>query len=141
MPAGKKIAGTIRGSCLCGQVRYEIRGSPQPMYHCHCGMCRKASGSAFATNMLVAAEDFSIVAGQSLLKAFESSPGERRHFCSACGSPIHGTARSRSGVVSVRCGSLDDAPGVRPALHIYVQHKAPWSGIHDRLDQYPEAPP
>ena len=39
----------LRGSCLCGTVRYEIRGPVGRVSHCHCAMCRKAHGAAFAT--------------------------------------------------------------------------------------------
>lgn len=131
----------IRGSCLCGKVAYELRGAPQAMYYCHCSMCRKASGSSFATNMLVQAADFTIVSGRELLEAYESSPGEYRHFCSGCGSPIYGEAAVRPGRVTIRCGSVEGDPGVRPSCHIYAASRAPWFSITDRLSQFPEEPP
>lgn len=130
----------IRGSCLCGQVKYELRGQPQVMYYCHCSMCRKATGSSFATNMLVREEDFVVTAGSSLIKAFQSSPGENRHFCSECGSPIYSKAQAREGTISVRCGTLDDDPGLRPSEHLYVASKATWFELHDRLLQHPAEP-
>jgi len=123
----------IRGSCLCGEVRYEVRGSPSEMYYCHCSMCRKATGSSFATNMLVDKRDFVVTDGQELIKAYRSSVGEHRLFCSECGSPVYSEALARPGQVSVRCGLLDDDPVIRPSLHIHVQSKAPWSEIHDSL--------
>jgi hypothetical protein len=125
----------IRGSCLCGKVSYEIRGSPQTMYYCHCSMCRKATGSSFATNMLVRAEDFVVLSGREAIKPFLSSPGEHRNFCSECGSPIYGEALKRKGVVSVRCGTLDTDPVVRPSAHIYADSKSPWFIICDQLPQ------
>ncbi|HTA64636.1 MAG TPA: GFA family protein [Xanthomonadaceae bacterium] len=130
----------FRGSCLCGKVSYEVRGSPESMYYCHCGMCRKATGSSFATNMLVQETDFVVTSGQALIKAFQSSPGEYRHFCSECGSPIYGKALIREGKVSVRCGALDDDPLMRPTIHIYTASKAPWTSICDQLPQFAEAP-
>lgn len=130
----------LRGSCLCDKVKYEIRGSPQAMYYCHCGMCRKASGSSFATNMLVPAEDFVLVSGHALVRAFESSPNEYRHFCSECGSPIYGRAQKRRDAISVRCGTLDTDPIIRPTVHIYTDSRAPWFNICDQLPQFPEAP-
>ena len=130
----------LRGSCLCGKVTYEVHGAPKAMYYCHCGMCRKATGSSFATNMLVRESDFVLTSGQALIKPFQSSPGEHRHFCSECGSPIYGAAEKRPGKVSVRCGALDDDPVVRPAVHVYIEHKAPWFEIRDQLRQYPGAP-
>jgi len=125
----------IRGSCLCGKVAYELRGIPQTMYYCHCGMCRKATGSSFATNMLARSDEFVIVKGRSLLQSYESSPGEHRHFCSACGSPVYGEAAARPGVVSIRCGTLDEDPGVRPVRHIHTASKSPWFTISDQLPQ------
>src|SRR4051812_8987621 len=82
----------LRGSCLCGAVRYEIHGDPMMMYYCHCGTCQKATGTAFATNVLVGADDFVIAAGGESLASFESSPAKRRHFCATCGSPIYSQA-------------------------------------------------
>ena len=130
----------LQGSCLCGKVRYEIRGSPEVMYYCHCGMCRKASGSSFATNMLVHDVDFVITAGQALIKGFQSSAGERRHFCSRCGSPIYSKAQERRDKVSLRCGTLDNDPIVRPTEHTYTGSKAPWFAIGDGLPQFTDEP-
>lgn len=126
----------LRGSCLCGTVRYEVREAPRTMYLCHCGMCRKASGSSFATNMLVARSGFVIVSGRPSLKGYPSSPGEQRHFCGQCGSPIYSQSELRPDVVSVRCGTLDDDPGIEPSEHIYVGSKAAWFAIPDGARQF-----
>jgi hypothetical protein len=103
-------------------------------------MCRKASGSSFATNMLVHEADFVVTAGQALIKAFRSSAGERRHFCSGCGSPIYSKARERPDRISVRCGTLDSDPIVRPSEHIYTGSKAPWLEICDELPRFTGEP-
>jgi hypothetical protein len=121
-------------------VRYEIRGPPELMYYCHCRMCRKATGTSFATNMLVRAEDFAIVAGHEAVKPYRSSQDESRYFCSACGSPLFSEAGHRRGILSIRCGLLDGDPGIRPAHHLYVGFKAPWFDIHDGLPEHPEGP-
>ncbi len=125
------------GSCLCGAVRYEIRGDPALMYYCHCGTCRKANGSSFATNLIVPTDDFVITRGRDRLTAFESSPAKHRYFCSACGSPIYSHAEATTHIVSVRCGTLDGDPGVRPAVHAYVATRAPWFEITDAIPQKP----
>ena len=36
---------TLKGSCLCGAVKYEVTGEPKRFYHCHCSRCRKATGT------------------------------------------------------------------------------------------------
>ncbi|HEY8155617.1 MAG TPA: GFA family protein [Myxococcota bacterium] len=122
-------------------MRYEIRGEPRLMYYCHCGTCRKASGSSFATNMIVMTEDFALLSGRELLASFESSPDKRRHFCSGCGSPIYSQAEKTRNIVSVRCGTLEADPGLRPSIHTYVGSKAPWFEICDPLPQKPGAFP
>ncbi|MGH8249790.1 MAG: GFA family protein [Steroidobacteraceae bacterium] len=131
----------LGGSCLCGKVRYEISGPMLNMYYCHCRMCRKASGSSFATNMQVHAEDFAIVAGRDSVKAYRSSPDELRNFCGNCGSPIYSEAEHRRGILSIRCGLLNGDPTIRPAHHIYAAYKAPWLVIGDGLPEFPEGPP
>lgn len=126
----------LRGSCLCGKISYEIHGTPDVMYYCHCSMCRKASGSSCATNMLVREADFVVTTGGALVKAFQSSTGEWRHFCSECGSPLYSRAHQRPDKVSIRCGTLDDDPLVRPSEHIYTGSKAPWFEPCDGLPQF-----
>jgi hypothetical protein len=111
------------------------------MYYCHCVMCRKATGTSFATNMWVRVEDFVILTGREHLKPYRSSHDEFRHFCSNCGSPVYSEPEHRRGILSIRCGLLDDDPSIRPTQHIYTAFKAPWLDIHDGIPQFPEAPP
>jgi len=129
---------TLHGSCLCGKVTYVLNGPGQFMYYCHCSQCRRASGSSFATNLLVAKDDFVVTSGENFLKRFESSPNEYRNFCSECGSPIYGDAKTREGVVSIRCGTLLEDPSIRPKAHYYSHSKAPWTEIQDDLRRVPE---
>ena len=130
----------LQGSCLCGKVRYEVRGEPKVMYYCHCGTCRKANGSAFAANMIVASDEFTVVAGCEILKGYESSPNKHRYFCAACGSPAYSHAEKTRHIVSVRCGTLDTPPTARPSMHLWVAQKAEWHEICDALPQVPQSP-
>ncbi|MCA9513201.1 MAG: GFA family protein [Myxococcales bacterium] len=127
----------MRGSCLCGGVRYEVTGAFGPAIHCHCSQCRKASGSSFATNASVAASDFRIVAGEELLGRYESSPGQLRCFCSRCGSPVVKLYAGDVPFVRVRLGTLDDDAGIEVREHFHVGSKAPWTRILDDLPQHP----
>lgn len=61
------------------------------------------------------------------------------HFCSACGSPIFRQAEATKHIVSVRCGTLDVEPTIRPSVYAYVAAKAPWFEICDALPQKAEA--
>jgi hypothetical protein len=129
------------GSCLCGAVKVEIVGELAPIQLCHCGQCRKASGTAFASNMPVRAEDFRVVAGADQLKSYESSPGKERVFCGRCGSPVISRTTAAPGWVRVRAGLIDPPVGAPLAFHFHTASKADWWPITDDLPQYPAARP
>jgi hypothetical protein len=127
---------TYRGSCLCGAVRYEISGPIDSVTHCHCTMCRKAHGAAFATYATVKQERHRFVQGRETLRDYRSSNSVTRTFCSNCGSPMTWSDPVRFvGNMSFPLGSLD-TPYVPPKQqHIYVASKAPWHVIGDDWPQ------
>jgi hypothetical protein len=130
------------GSCLCGGVRYEVTAEKlAPVGFCHCKQCQRASGSAFAVSTTVAKSELRLVSGEELLREFESSPGRFRVFCSRCGSPMFKRAQDQPDSVRIRLGTLDQDPGVRPLVHVWVGARAPWYTITDALPQLPEGLP
>jgi hypothetical protein len=131
----------ITGSCLCGGVRYEIDGEIGPALNCHCSMCRRATGSSFATNASVRAEEFRIVTGRDLITEYESSPGSLRAFCSRCGSPVYGTVAEDRSLRRVRLGTLGSVSGAKTVTHIWIGSKSEWFDITDTLERFEEEPP
>lgn len=130
----------MKGSCLCGQVRYEVQALASPIQHCACRSCRKAHAAAFNTAASVRAEDFRWLAGEDLLKSYESSPGKRRHFCAECGSHLAKTVEGWDGVM-LRVATLDDDPKQVPELRIWHSHEVPWLEYHRDIVTYLEAAP
>ena len=128
------------GSCLCGGIQYEVRGSLGDIIQCHCRRCRKATGTAFATNSPIAKADFRLLQGQQLLKSFTTTTGVSRNFCSECGSPIYSVKADLPDVYRLRIGSLDTPIEQKPTCHFYVGSKAEWEDIHDTVAQYHERP-
>jgi len=128
-----------KGSCLCKGIRFE---ADRLLFlgHCHCSMCRKAHGAAFATFAGAPAKSFRFLAGEDLIQRYESSPGNFRAFCRTCGSNIP-VASADGRMVYIPAGLFDDDPGTRPAMHIFVGSKAPWWEIRDDLPQHAEYPP
>ena len=124
------------GGCLCGSVRFEIKGPIRNIVYCHCSQCRKAQGSAFATNGIVKATDFGIVSGANSLTGYESSPGQTKYFCRNCGSPILSKSESRPGQVRVRVGTIESGIVERTMAHIFAPSKACWEEIADDLPQF-----
>jgi len=124
-----------RGSCLCGAVRFEINGRIDDIIMCHCSRCRKAQGSAFATNGLVEESAFTLH-GEKTLTGYESAPGNVKYFCSLCGSPMLNRSDKRPGKVRIRLGSIESDIKERPTAHIFASSKANWEQIHDDLPQF-----
>ena len=122
----------MQGSCLCGQVTYEVDELAAPIVHCHCVKCRKAHGSAFSTTAPVLREHFRWLNGEELLRNYESSPGKKRHFCSHCGSHLLAEWTHKPGVI-LRLGCLDDDPGDKPKAHIWRSEGASWYNPNDSL--------
>src|SRR5689334_8214632 len=84
---------TIRGSCLCGGVTFEIDRARGPAEFCHCNRCRKRSGSASLLTIRVNTKDYRLLTGRDFVKAYtapilRSPPPYQSFFCSNCGSPV-----------------------------------------------------
>jgi hypothetical protein len=133
--------GKVRGSCLCGGLAYEI-GSASPIANCHCSRCRKGRAAAHASNLFVDLPDFRWLRGEELVASYKVPEAERftQCFCRTCGAKVPRVDAAR-GRVAVPAGSLDDDPGRREELHIFVGSKAPWYEIADDLPQHETYPP
>jgi len=125
------------GSCLCGDVKFEVDGRLEPIQVCHCQQCRKAHGTPFSTNIPVETAMFRIVKGERSLAQYESSPGTSRMFCRTCGSPVYSAKEASPGTIYVRAGTLNEALGVRPVAHFHTASKCNWWPIADGLPQFP----
>lgn len=123
-------------SCLCGQIQLSINGPITDIIHCHCSLCRKSSGTAFATNGFVSFKDLVIKQGKELIKSYEVKPGKRRHFCEQCASPLYSTNESDLSRVRLRLGILDSVITERPISHNFVSSKADWDSLNDVLPLY-----
>ncbi len=130
----------MKGSCLCGQIEYEVKKLNSIIKHCSCRTCRKAHSAAFNTGAAVRVEDFVWLKGEALLSRFESSPGNHRCFCSNCGSQLIKTMAGSSNIV-LRVASLDDDPGQVPEQRIWCSHEVPWLDYRSDLPRYEEWPP
>lgn len=108
------------GRCLCGAVRYEVRGPLRDVLLCHCVECRRWSGHVFAAT--AAQREHLVLLQQSELRWIASPESEsdaRRGFCGQCGSSLFWDAPARD-TVSIAAGTLDGPTGLRVLGHVYV---------------------
>lgn len=133
---------TLRGSCLCGAVRYEVSGEPKRFLHCHCSRCRKATGTGHATNLFLQPASLSWLSGQEQVRSFKVPEAKRftNVFCATCGSRVPRQMQGTD-MVLIPAGSLDDDVPLRPEAHIFCDSRASWSRQAEPLPEYAEYPP
>ena len=123
---------TIEGSCLCGGVLFEVELPFSRANHCHCSYCRKHSGTFGLTQGRVQRERFRLLQGEELLRVYKPEGGTAvKAFCSVCGSSLFGAYWPEGDEISIRLGSLDSDPEIRPQAHVFVDSHAPWFEVPD----------
>jgi hypothetical protein len=132
----------ITGGCLCGMIRYKIDGEPFRIANCHCDDCRKATGSAYATNLFFNETQVVVLHGKP--KKFshiaDSGNSMTKEFCDNCGSQIFGSGAFRPGVVNIKVGSIDDANFVSPEVNLYTSHALSCTHIDGDVDNFEKMP-
>ncbi|MEM9278832.1 MAG: GFA family protein [Pseudomonadota bacterium] len=116
-----------RGSCNCGSITWEVTGEMRPIIACHCGQCRKQTGSHYAAT---AASDEDLTIKGNTLKWYKASPTAKRGFCSECGSALFWKHEAVD-YTSILAGSIDGPTGLEIAEHIFVHDKPDWYEITD----------
>ena len=119
---------THTGSCLCGAVRFEVRGALNAADACHCSQCRKTSGHYWvSTNVDRSALTLH---GEDKISWFQSSEKIRRGFCSLCGSALFWDPSHRDWT-SIAMGAFDKPTGAHIEKHIFVADKGDYYEIGD----------
>ena len=124
----------VTGRCLCGDIRYEYRGEPVKILHCHCESCRRHTSSPVTTAVCVAREGFRYTKGTPV--SYESSPGVIRTHCGRCGSPMTYESTRNPNQVDIFICTLDDSTAVAPTYHVHVEEQLPWFEVADATPRY-----
>ena len=124
------------GGCMCGAVRYEARGEPFSVAHCHCQSCRKHTGAPVVTLAGYLKEQVSFSGAERSL--YESSPGALRAYCGQCGSPLtwEGDGGDLGPIVELHLSTFDEPEGLVPTAHAFYPEHLPWFDIADNLPRY-----
>lgn len=126
-----------KGSCLCGQVSFDVTGFSDEAAACHCTMCRKFHGAAFGT--LVEVEGLRWLSGSELLKDFVAANNTVRKFCGNCGSSLAFLAcGATADQVELAISAFDEAIPVKIDAHIYTDYKASWFNPSEDVPHHSE---
>ena len=132
----------LTGGCLCGGVRFEVSEPLVSALYCHCNRCQRRTGTAAAASARVVPGSIKVVSGEELIQAYRPSEGFAKVFCSACGGALWAQSDTDPEIISVRMGTFDRDPGIRPSSRQFVAYAAPWEPIpDDGLPRFPERRP
>lgn len=122
-----------RGGCLCGAVRYEVKGRLRDVVNCHCSMCQKLHGN-FGPHSKASKANITITKDDGLAW-YRTSNVARRGFCRNCGSGLFWEpfALDATGIIA---GTLDAPTGLKTMGHIFVAEKSDFYEIVDESPRF-----
>lgn len=121
------------GGCLCGAVRYEVKGPLRNVVNCHCEMCQRLTG-AYGAHTKARKVNITITFDDGLAW-YKSSDVARRGFCRKCGSSLFWEPFELD-ATGILAGSLDGPSGLVTMGHIFVGEKSDFYTITDSLPQF-----
>lgn len=120
----------LNGSCLCGDITFQVQGSPQGASMCHCGQCRKQSGGVWSSAFVPEA-DLTI---SGPVNWFASSDTAKRGSCPRCGAFLFWKDHDED-TISFALGAIDGPTGLTLEKHIFVADKGDYYDIADGVPQ------
>jgi len=130
----------VQGSCLCGEIQYEVELIPEKTFNCHCSYCRKAHGAAFVTLTLAKGNTLVIKKGKAYFKEHENELGGFRAFCSECGTRLMNYAPDKSVYLAVALSTVDTPVDFLPNAHANIESKASWHEPYEGIAAFQGIP-
>ncbi|UYL07928.1 GFA family protein [Bdellovibrio sp. SKB1291214] len=128
------------GSCLCEKVTFEVVGSFESFFLCHCKYCQKDTGSAHGANLFSQKAQLKWVRGGDMVRTFNlPSTRHSKSFCKECGSALPGLQMNGQLLV-VPAGSLNSPLDIKPNAHIFCSSKAPWDEALEKIATFETLP-
>jgi hypothetical protein len=127
----------LTGGCACGSVRFEITAPLGRAGYCHCHRCQRRTRVAASAQARVGPGSFIVTEGEELIRRWSPDRGFVKGFCSRCGGQLFSHHPTDIAIMTVRLGSLDGDPGVRPSFRQRVESAAGWEPLrNDGLPRY-----
>ena len=138
MSAETDDAARATGGCLCGAVRYEVRGPLRDVVLCHCSRCRRTNGHVAAYTACRSA-DLEIAESETL--RWYADGDRERGFCAGCGASLFWRAPGRE-TISIAAGTIAPPTGLRTIGQIFVSSAGDYYDVADAGERFPaELPP
>jgi hypothetical protein len=128
------------GGCLCGAVRYKVKGEPVVGTVCHCRFCQTRTSSAFAAMGYFREEEVEIRGRLTMYEHRSDTSGRwlRIEFCPTCGTPVTHTVELRPGLRGIGVGTFDKPGWFRHDRHVWTRSKHDWIEVPDDVEAFPQ---
>lgn len=132
----------VTGGCYCGEICYEINGSQEAAFQCHCRECQYITGGNTNIVIVFAKSDFKYTKG--VASTFARSDLENpvtRHFCGTCGTGIGSRSPSRPNSMIVKVGTLDSPENYQAQAAIFTCDQQTYHHIPGDIPSFDKRPP
>ena len=114
---------TYKGSCHCGQIRFEVITDLTRAIRCNCSICTKKG----VIHHRVAPECFSLLCGQDALMLYQFDTNVAKHwFCKHCGIHPFSNPRAAPAMYSINIRCLDDYEKLRDTIDVKLFDGKNW---------------
>lgn len=128
------------GSCLCAAVKFEVDGSFESFFLCHCKHCQKDTGSAHAANLFSSSAKLNWLSGSENVKTYAlAGTRHTKSFCQTCGAALP-NLQFEGKLLVVPAGSLDTSVTIKPNAHLFIASKANWEHELDLVQKFDQLP-
>jgi hypothetical protein len=129
------------GGCLCGAVRFTVKGAPIRMAQCHCLDCQRASGTGHMSNAIFDAADVEVTGTTaSFASTADSGNVLTRHFCPTCGARLFLYSQARPGKIVMAVGAFDDSSWFAPEVVLFTKRRPSWDLTTDGVPNFEAGP-
>ena len=130
----------IKGHCLCGAVSFEVANAFDRLFLCSCDQCRQITGSAFASNLSVATQEFHWLKGTGEIVRYQV-PGRdiSKSFCRVCGSGVPWASGDGANMI-VPAGSLSAPVNVAERFRAFTSEQPAWAADLEQVPAYARFP-
>ncbi len=131
-----------QGGCLCGAIRYSVKGNVQGSASCHCRDCQYVCGGAPSYVLVVARKSLEILQGEpaTFVNTADSGATRTRHFCPNCGTPLFAENSAFPDGISIKAGTLDDPSIYSVQAQFWTDSAPSWQPIDEKVPKFPKGP-
>lgn len=114
-------------------------GNLSTVVACHCGHCRRSSGTAYSLNLLIDDAQLAWTGDEPAAYDDRSDAGRivTRMFCDCCGSPLASRADMLRGKLVLKVGSLDVPIVDAPKAQVWTDSALPWA-VFEGIPSFPK---